>query len=37
MNDNNNQSGGSKVFTTIISIVFAVVVSVAVFLIFRVY
>jgi len=35
MNDNNNQNGRSKVFGVIISIVFAVVTSLLVFLILR--
>ncbi len=35
MNDNNNQSGRSKVFGIIMSILFAVVTSLLVFLILR--
>ncbi len=35
MNDNNNQNGRSKVFSVIMSITFAVVTSLLVFLILR--
>lgn len=35
MNDNNNQNGRSKVFGVILSVIFAVVTSLLVFLILR--
>ena len=35
MNDNNNQNGGSKVISTVLSIFFAITVTAVVFLIFR--